>query len=373
MTEKRTAKTLEVRRDNWPTTRILTETLPGELATDAVLLRIERFALTANNISYAATGDSLGYWRFFPADDGWGRIPVMGWGTVLASNNADVDTGERVSGFFPMSTHLAIIAGAVTAAQFTDVSRHRADLAPFYATFQRASAIPDYAPDREGHDSLLRNLFATGWLVEDYLHERADARAGTCLISSASSKTSISLGHCLKERGELRSIGVTSAGNVAFCRSVGCYDDVVSYEDIADLDASESVAFVDMAGSTRLTVALHEHFGDNMKASTKVGATHYEEAAPLDRPIDDLPGAKPAFFFAPTQFQRVAEKVGPRELQKRLSTAYAGFRESAVHWLEIQHAFGPDAVEAAYREVLAGKADPARGLVLSMWDADRHT
>lgn len=369
MTEKITAKTLEVRRDDWPQTRICTETLSSEPAADAVLLRVDHFALTANNISYAATGDSLGYWRFFPAENGWGRIPVMGWGTVLASNSPVISPGERVSGFFPMSTHLSIIAGAVSAAQFSDVSQHRKDLAPFYATFQRAAAIPDHDTDREGYDSLLRNLFATGWLVEDYLHERNDALAEACVISSASSKTSISLGHCVKQRGELRSIGVTSSGNLAFCRSVGCYDDVVSYDDIADLDASQPVAFVDMAGSTRLTVALHEHFDDKMKISTKVGATHYDEAAPLDRPIDDLPGAKPAFFFAPTQFQSAAEKFGARELHMRLSSAYADFRQDAVRWLDIQRGSGSDAVESAYREVLAGKTNPAHGQVLSMWDS----
>ncbi len=368
MTANTTTRTLEVRRDDWPQIRIATETLPSDLAADAVLLRVEHFALTANNISYAATGDSLGYWQFFPSESGWGRIPVMGWGTVLASKHPDISAGERVSGFFPMSTHLAISAGAVSAGQFADVSTHRAKLAPFYATFQRAAAIPDYDADREGYDSLLRNLFATSWLVEDYLDGHADARLGACLISSASSKTSISLGHCVRERGALRSIGVTSAGNVAFCQRVGCYDEVVSYDDIATLDTGLAVAFVDMAGSTRLTVALHEHFGDNMKVSVKVGATHYDEAAPLDRPIDDLPGARPAFFFAPTQFQSVAEKLGPRELQKRLSSAYAGFRESAVGWLEIRRGFGPDAVESAYRQVLAGKANPAHGLVLSMWE-----
>ena len=49
--------------------------LPAALAADQVLLAVDRFALTANNITYALTGDMLGYWTFFPADDGWGRIP----------------------------------------------------------------------------------------------------------------------------------------------------------------------------------------------------------------------------------------------------------------------------------------------------------
>eukprot|EP00977_Amphora_coffeiformis_P006791 scaffold1485_cov171-Amphora_coffeaeformis.AAC.30 len=39
-----------------------------------VLIKIEKFAMTANNISYAATGGALKYWNFFPSTLG-GRIP----------------------------------------------------------------------------------------------------------------------------------------------------------------------------------------------------------------------------------------------------------------------------------------------------------
>src|SRR5215510_7894809 len=46
--------------------------------------RIDRFALTTNNISYAAMGGPpLGYWDFFPADDAWGKPPCWAFGTIL--------------------------------------------------------------------------------------------------------------------------------------------------------------------------------------------------------------------------------------------------------------------------------------------------
>jgi hypothetical protein len=31
-----------------------------------VLVAIERYALTANNVSYALSGEQIGYWKFFP-------------------------------------------------------------------------------------------------------------------------------------------------------------------------------------------------------------------------------------------------------------------------------------------------------------------
>ena len=43
------------------------------LASGQVRLRVEHFALTANNITYAAFGAAMNYWQFFPTDDdGWG-------------------------------------------------------------------------------------------------------------------------------------------------------------------------------------------------------------------------------------------------------------------------------------------------------------
>ena len=42
------------------------------LAPGEARLRIDRFALTSNNITYAAFGDAMKYWQFFPsADTAW--------------------------------------------------------------------------------------------------------------------------------------------------------------------------------------------------------------------------------------------------------------------------------------------------------------
>ena len=46
---------------------------------DVVLVRVEQFAFTANNMTYALIGALTGwYWDFFLAPRGWGRIPVLG-------------------------------------------------------------------------------------------------------------------------------------------------------------------------------------------------------------------------------------------------------------------------------------------------------
>ncbi len=357
--------TLEVRKDDWGETRVVEATLDGDLVEHEVLFKVDRLALTANNISYAATGDSLGYWGFFPADEGWGRIPAMGWGEVIASAHPDVPVGDRVWGWFPYSTHLKVTVGNVSPSSFTDVSPHRAEYAPVYAQFNRAAANPIYEEQREDQDSLLRGLFTTSWLVDDFLQVNDFFGGEACLITSASSKTSIALGYCVHGRGDLRSIGITSSGNVAFCESLGCYDEVVTYQEIASLDASRPVVMVDMAGSAAVISDLHHHFGDNMKHSSRVGATHYDEAGP----VDALPGARPEFFFAPSHVKSRSAEVGATEFMMRLGVAYAEFRRFSDSWLRIERRFGPDAAISAYRTVLAGKADPASGQVVSLWPA----
>ena len=371
MTQPAESLTLEVRRDEWSTARILHESLDDKLAEGEVLLRVDRQALTANNISYAFSGDLLGYWGFFPTEAGWGRIPAMGYADVQASAHPEVAVGERVWGFFPMSTHLRVQAGKVNPQSFVDVSPHRAEYAPVYAQYQRAGGNPIYEPAREDQDSLLRGLFLTSWLCEDYIHDNGNFEADACLVTSASSKTSIALGYALAQRGELRPVGLTSAGNRAFCEQLGCYDSVVSYDELEQLDASESVAMVDMAGSAEITLRLHNHYRDNMKFSSKVGATHYEEAGGSDGLLEgdeSLPGPKPEFFFAPSQAQKRAADWGPLEMEHRMGSSFVAFRQFCDSWLTVERHYGPESAQAAYQAVLAGRQPPQNGCIISLWD-----
>jgi hypothetical protein len=365
MKETSNSQTMDVRKDRWSDTRVVTAAADAGLGENEVLFRVDRLALTANNISYASAGDALGYWRFFPTEDNWGRIPAMGWADVIASNHPQVVVGERVWGFFPMATHLKIVAGKCSDQSFSDLSSHREGLAPVYAQFDRASTNPIYEEAREDQDSLLRGLFMTSWLVEDFLEVNNFFGATSCLITSASSKTSIALGHSVKKRGSLNSVAVTSAGNVAFCESLGCYDNVVTYEQVESLDASEPVVMVDMAGSASVLSNLHHHYGENMRHSCRIGATHLEGFGP----VGDLPGATPEFFFAPSHLQTRSKELGSAEFMMRLGGAYLGFRQFCDGWLRVERSYGAGAVNTVYQQVLAGKADPAIGQIISMWQS----
>ena len=355
-----TGLVLEVARSDWKLTRFVEAPVP-ELAPGRVLFRVDRFALTANNVTYAVAGDGLGYWRFFPCEEGWGRIPVMGFADVVRSTHPGVKEGTRCFGFYPMARHLVIEPGAVTPAQIVDAAPHRAGLAPVYAQYLPTTGDALYAEKREDQILLMRGLFMTAYLADDFLADQAYLGARSVLISSASSKTSVALAFQVKQGGRVRAIGLTSARNADFVRSLGYYDQVALYDEIPSL-ALEPAVFVDMAGDGAVTTAVHDRFRDALRYDCAIGATHWS----VSRAPAGLPGPQPQFFFAPAQIQKRSKDWGPRGLAQRLGAAWTRFCDASDAWLHVARANGREALERVYQDTLAGRTLPADGNVLSL-------
>jgi hypothetical protein len=342
------------------------DTPAAPLAPGQVLVRVDRFALTANNITYGAVGDQLGYWTFFPASEpGWGRVPVWGFADVVASRHDAVPTGERLFGYFPMSTHLVLQADEVSPGGLVDAAAHRAPLPPFYNRYQRVAADPGHQRAHEPAIAIFRPLFATGWLLDDFLAEQGFFGARAVVITSASSKTSLGLAHVLAatRRPQVRVVGLTSARHAAFVARTGYYDQVVSYDDLAALPTDAPAVLVDMAGDRAVRQRVHERFGDQLRFSSAVGRSHWE--APAGPPLP-LPGPAPSFFFAPEQARKRLAEWGAQAFGARVAGALRDFLASATPWLRIVEGRGEAAVEATYRAMLEGQADPAQGHVVGL-------
>ncbi|WP_252511215.1 DUF2855 family protein [Phreatobacter aquaticus] len=356
----------DVRRDDLRQTRMATGVIDeaAEVAAGRAVLAIDRFALTANNITYAAFGDQMSYWAFFPAGDGYGRIPVWGFADVVASGVEGLAVGERIYGYFPMASHLVVEPVKLSPKRFVDGAAHRRELPPVYNSYDRVSADPGDARARENAQMILKPLVMTSFLIADFLDDNGFFGARQVLVSSASSKTSLGLGFCLGRLGAngIRSVGLTSPGNRAFVESVGYFDAVATYDAIASLDPAVPTAYVDMAGSADILTKVHQHFGDNLVHSCRVGGTHWEGLAGRM----DLPGARPKFFFAPAQIQKRHGDWGPGGLEQRFSGAWEALTGSVGTWLEVREGQGASAVETAYRDTLEGRVPPHAGLVLSL-------
>jgi hypothetical protein len=349
----------EVGRKDLRATRLHAE--PLECPAGGVLCRIERFALTANNITYGVFGDAMAYWNFFPAPAGWGRIPVWGFAEVVESKHDAIKAGERLYGYWPMATHAVLRPDKVTDAQFMDGAAHRRPLPTPYQVYMRLAHDPLHDPKHEDHRALLHPLFFTSWLIEDFLADNQLFGATQVVLASASSKTALGVAFLLKAHGT-RTIGLTSPGNKAFCEQVGYYDEVVTYDDVARVRADVPTVYVDMAGDGKLLHAVHHHFGAQLKHSCIVGATHWENRATQHQ----LPGAKPQFFFAPTQVGKRTKDWGMPGLISRLGAGWLAFLPSVERWLEIRTGRGPEAVGAVYKEVLEGRQPPKLGHMLAL-------
>ena len=76
----------------------------------------------------------------------------------------------------------------------------------------------------------------------------------------------------------------------------------------------------------------------------------------------DLPGAKPTMFFAPTQIMKRHEELGAAVYQQRIAEATQAFFAEVDAWVHIEeHPFSE--VADVYDTVLRG-ASPDRGMVV---------
>lgn len=349
-----------IRRSNLRDTR-WAEAPAAPLGEGMARLKVDAFALTANNVTYAAFGEAMGYWNFFPAADAaWGRVPVWGFATVTESRADGVAPGARVYGYLPISETFDVQPVRASASGFMDGASHRSGLAPIYNTYIFNSADPAYDPAYEAQQMLFRPLFTTGWMIDDCLMEAGSEVPETVVISSASSKTALALAHCLKQRGAVEAIGLTSAGNKAYVEGTGLYARTVTYDEVDTLSARGLTAYVDFVGRPALTADVHHALHDRLVRSLVIGVTDWEgNRAPVE-----APGPAPEFFFVPTYAAERAKALGADELNARTGRALASFYAASPKYLTPQEARGKDAIARAWQQTLDASVPPSTGLIL---------
>jgi hypothetical protein len=350
-----------VKRDELRECRVAESGVP-EIGEGQALMRVDSFGLTANNVTYAVLGDAMSYWDFFPAPDGWGRVPMWGFAEVERSEAEGVEVGTRLYGYLPPSSHLVVTPDGAGEGGFADGSPHRAALPAVYHHFQATTADRFYRPDTEALQMLLRPLFYTSFLIDDQLADDGLTERGPIVFASASSKTAIAAAFMLAQRDGVELVGLTSPRNVEFVERLGIYGSVLTYDAIESLDRGPAT-FVDVAGDSAVRQAVHERYRAQLVHSMVVGLTHWEQPQAGG---GELPGPTPTVFFAPNRIVKRGKDWGRSELDSRVADAWHPFCEWAGGWLEPIPGEGFDAVRDAYLDVLEGRVDPTRAHVLTL-------
>jgi hypothetical protein len=360
----------QIRKDNFLSHRIVeTPSSANPLAINdgEVLLKIDSFAFTANNITYAVLGDKLGYWQFFPtADDEpaqWGVIPVWGFADVVASKANDVPVGERLFGYFPPAHYLRIMPVRVSELRMFDGSQHRAALPPGYNSYSRVNAEPGYQREMDNVRMLLWPLHMTSFCLWDLLKDKQWFDAKQVIIMSASSKTSTGLAYALSiDETAPHTVAITSAHHYDFVNQLGLYDQTLSYDSIISIDRSIPTAIIDMSGNGEMLARLHTHLGDNMKRCINVGLTHWDET----KPHKGLIAERSEFFFAPGHIQKRMKEWGPEEFSAKTTAFMRGAARKSLSILKFQQLDGLNGLAEVYADVCEGRIAPDQGLIIKM-------
>lgn len=316
------------------------------------LLRVDRVGLTTNNATYAALGDQLRYWEFFPAPDGLGIVPLWGFATVVASRADGVAEGTEVYGYLPSASHLVVRPARVDGRGFRDAAPHRADLPPVYNAYADVAADPMHSPGTADLEVLYRPLFTTSFVLADQLVDSGVAGT-TVVLSAASSRTAHGTAFLLAGSGATV-LGLTSPGNLEYTEALDCYDVVLPYGSEDQVPAP--AVHLDVAGSGAVTTRLREALGAGLTGEWIVGL------AAQDAPA--RPGPRTVVFFAPDRIRDRTAEWGREGFERRLAEAWTRFLPAAAD--RIDAADGPEGLQAAWTALVTGPPTPGTGRIVRL-------
>jgi len=340
-----------------------------------ILLKIESFAFTANNVTYGVAGDTIGYWKFFPAaqnsDNSWGCIPMWGFAEIIESKNQNLDVGERLFGYFPAADSLVLSPVKISDQNFSDGKEHRKELPPVYNNYLRLNGESNYDPSMDPIRALLFPLHITAFCLCDSLEEDQYLGASQIIIISASSKTAIGLAQGLADsKNSPKIVGLTSATNSKFVENLGCYDEVISYDELEKIDYSQGTAMVDMAGNREILGILHGKLADNMLKCLTVGMTHWDNETTAEDALGQaMLRERTEFFFAPAHIQKRIGDWGHEGYANKTNLFMTARALQSKNWMQIIEIDGLENFISTYEEVVSGKINPNEGIIVNLKNA----
>ena len=337
-----------------------------------IIVEIESFAFTSNNVTYGVAGEMMGYWKFFPStkdpENIWGCIPMWGFAKIKHSNNEELKTGERLFGYFPASNILVMKPIKISQKTFIDGQDHRKDLPPVYNNYIRLNNEDSYNKDNDNLRALLFPLHITSFCLCDYLQYEDYLGAEQIIIVSASSKTAIGLAQGLhREKGGPEIVGLTSKRNLDFVKDLNSYDHVITYDELDNINIDSPAVMVDMAGNREILGKLHSSLGNKMIKCITVGMTHWDNETTADDTMGQLMNReRTEFFFAPDHIQKRISDWGTEGYNQKTSSFMDTRAEQSKSWMNIKEVSGLDNFLSTYDNVIQGDINPNEGIIVNI-------
>jgi hypothetical protein len=402
--------TLCVRRDGLDNLRkpplLVKSPLPQELPSDHILVKIDKFGFSANNVTYGVLGDNeyfrselfrarpdqeltaiarSSYFDFYPAPETpetspkrHGIIPVWGFCTILSSSHPSIQPYQRLYGYLPMSRYALIPISKVNPHTLTITLGNFPPDRKVYKQLTICSSDPMYRQNREDETMLYRPLFWTSYWCADQLACEHFHGARRILISSASAKTAFCLAYVIKKKREtggkmIDIVGFTSPGNIEFTKELGLYDYVFAYEDLTHI-ANDGVktVYVDVAGNESLNHKIRDHIGSSLVVTVILGSTNTPSISSTTVPSSSLTSSakkqsyKQQFFFTPEWLAHRQKQLSVHDIVEMQTEAWDHLMIDCRSWVKMESVDGGGVVQA-FEETVKGKVGPDRGLTFSLW------
>ncbi|KAJ3298148.1 hypothetical protein HK104_011141 [Borealophlyctis nickersoniae] len=362
-------------------------TIPQNIPANHVLLRVDKFGFSANNVTYAALGEvpHYRYFDFHPAPktdksspSEYGITPVWGFATIVASTLDALKTGERVYGYLPMSRYalVPVEPRSINKYSFYIPRPHLpADRRP-YNTITRCANDPQYRSDRENETMLYRPLFWTSFWCEDWLMSTSYRSATHIIISSASAKTAFCLAYLIQKRKaqggpNVTVVGLTSSKNLLFTNRLGLYNTVLPYNDVTTLPSTSTnkYLYIDVASNSSLNTQIATHLSTSLVAAVVLGMTNVDDASRTSPLIATAKSpVKMETFFMPEWLAERRKTLSVPQITQMQKVAWDWLMEDCTSWVKMVNSLGGEQVKKAFLETVESRVGPDVGQVLSLWE-----
>ena len=333
-----------------------------------VRVRIERFGFSSNNVTYAVTGDTFGYWGFFPAwtplgtvDENSGIVPVWGFAVVIDSEHPEVSVGQRLFGYLPMASHWIMSPQDVSAIGFSDNHVTRVANSPVYNQYMWCANDAMYDASREAWQANFRPLFLTSFVLKEHIAAQTVGLPTTILLTSASSKTAYGCAFLLKQLAHCEVVGLTSARSVDFVTDLECYDEVIEYSEVSNMRFTNPVWILDFAGNKALLQQLQEILDAKHRQTSFIGITDLQSQ--INKPEGKIKGS---VFFAPDHVKVLNKTWGKPNFNQKYAESWTFVAQRLAGHLMVEEHKGVANVLATYQSFLKGKVDTSQ-IVLCQW------